>query len=74
MVCEHLRELYRLCQDQHLRLGGADLIRVVCMQCGQQDVCPAVLMDEYDEATPGPAPLVTLDEGVAPPSPETSPR
>ena len=48
MVCEHLKQLYQLCQDQQLRLGGADLIRVVCMQCGEQEECPSTLMDEYD--------------------------
>ena len=48
MVCTHLKQLYQLCQDQKLRLGGADLIRVVCMQCGEQEVCPSTLMDEYD--------------------------
>ena len=49
MVCTHLKQLYQLCQDQQLRLGGADLIRVVCMQCGEQEVCPSTLMDEYDD-------------------------
>mgnify|MGYP007073360658 CR=1 FL=1 len=48
MVCTHLKQLYQLCQDQQLRLGGADLIRVVCKQCGKQEVCPSTLMDEYD--------------------------
>ena len=48
MVCVHLRQLYQLCQDQNLRLSGSDLIHVVCKQCGQQEVCPSTLMDEYD--------------------------
>ncbi len=48
MACVHLQQLYKLCQEQSLKLGGADLIRVVCNQCGEQEVCPSTLMDEYD--------------------------
>ena len=48
MACVHLRQLYQLCQDHDLKLGGPDLIRIVCRQCGEQDVCPSnrVEMDE----------------------------
>lgn len=48
MTCVHLQKLYKLCQEQDLKLGGSDLIRVVCRQCGQQEVCPSTLMDEYN--------------------------
>jgi hypothetical protein len=48
MVCQHLRELYQLCEKNQLRLSGADLIRVVCKQCNQIETCPSVLTDEYD--------------------------
>ena len=48
MTCVHLRKLYQLCQEEDLRLGGADLIRIVCHQCGEQQVCPSALMDELD--------------------------
>ena len=48
MACVHLQQLYRLCQEHDLKLGGADLIRVVCKQCGEREVCPSTLMDEYD--------------------------
>lgn len=48
MVCNHLRELYRLCETQQLRLSSSDLIHVVCTQCDQQEVCPSTLTDEYD--------------------------
>jgi hypothetical protein len=48
MTCVHLRQLYRLCQDHHLKLSGSDLIRVACTQCGEQEVCPNTLTDEYD--------------------------
>ncbi len=48
MTCVHLQQLYKLCQDHDLKLGGADLIHIVCKQCGEQEVCPATLTDEYD--------------------------
>jgi len=52
MVCTHLKALYQLCQDQQLRLGGSDLVRVVCKQCGEREICPSTLMDEYDSGQP----------------------
>ena len=54
MTCVHLQQLFKLCQDQKLKLGGSDLIRVVCHQCGAQEVCPSMLMDEYDAKYPQP--------------------
>ena len=61
MTCIHLRKLYQLCQEEGLKLGGSDLIRIVCEQCGVQDACPAVLIDEYDarhSASPAEDPCV----------------
>jgi len=46
MVCTHLRQLYELCQDQQIRLGSSDLVRFVCTQCGEQEVCPSNLMEQ----------------------------
>ena len=54
MTCVHLQQLFKRCQDQKLKFGGSDLIRVVCYQCGLQGVCPSVLMDEYDSTQPQP--------------------
>ena len=48
MACVHLRQLFKLCQEHDIKLGGSDLIHVVCNQCGEQEVCPATLTDEYD--------------------------
>ena len=48
MVCNHLKELYELCESHQLRLGGSDLIRIVCKTCNEHEVCPSMLMDEYD--------------------------
>jgi hypothetical protein len=49
MVCEHLRQLYQLCLDQKIRLGGSDLIHIVCGQCGHKDLCPSNLRDDTAE-------------------------
>lgn len=48
MTCVHLQQLFKLCQEHDLKLGGSDLIHIVCRQCGEQEVCPATLADEYD--------------------------
>ena len=48
MTCVHLQKLYKLCQEHDLKLGGSDFIRVFCHQCGEHEVCPSTLMDEYD--------------------------
>ena len=64
MACQHLQELYDLCQTHELRfqLSGSDLVRIVCRECGEQEVCPSVLTDEYD-ATPPRKPATTDDDG-----------
>ena len=48
MTCVHLQQLYKLCREHDLKLGSSDLVRVVCQQCGEKEVCPSTLMDEYD--------------------------
>ena len=48
MTCTHLKELYKVCQQHQIRLGSAELIRIVCPQCGVQEVCPSVYTEEYD--------------------------
>jgi len=48
MPCKHLRELYDICQMHRLKLSSTDLIRIVCPQCGVEDVCPSVLAEEYE--------------------------
>ncbi len=49
MPCEHLRQLYQLCEENELKIGSADLIHIVCHQCNEKEVCPSVLTDEYDK-------------------------
>ena len=48
MTCKHLKELYEICQTHQLRLSSSDLIRIVCPQCGIEEVCPSILAEEYD--------------------------
>jgi hypothetical protein len=48
MPCKHLKELYDFCQTHNLKLSSTDLIRIVCPQCGVEDVCPSVLAEEYE--------------------------
>jgi hypothetical protein len=48
MSCKHLKELYEICQTHRLKLSSTDLIRIVCPQCGVEEVCPSLLVDEYE--------------------------
>lgn len=48
MVCTHLKQLYDLCETHQLKMAGADLIRLVCKTCDEHEICPSMLMDEYD--------------------------
>jgi predicted RNA-binding Zn-ribbon protein involved in translation (DUF1610 family) len=48
MTCKHLTQLYDYCQTHNLKLSSTDLIRIVCPQCGVEEVCPSVLSDEYE--------------------------
>ncbi len=48
MTCKHLHELYELCEAHRLKLSSTDLIRIVCPQCGVEEVCPSVLAEEYE--------------------------
>jgi hypothetical protein len=48
MACKHLKDLYEICQTHGLKLSSSDLIRIVCPQCGIEEVCPSVLVEEYE--------------------------
>ncbi len=52
MACVHLKQLYKLCQEQELKIGSMDVVRLVCNQCNIQEVCPSMLADEYDAKNP----------------------
>jgi hypothetical protein len=48
MTCEHLKNLYQMCQTHNLKLSSSELIRIVCTQCGVEETCPSVLSAEYE--------------------------
>ncbi len=50
MACIHLQQLYDLCREHEIKLGGSDLIHFVCEQCGKQEVCPSMLIDHHEPA------------------------
>lgn len=62
MTCVHLRKLYELCQTHELKLGGADLIHIVCHECGEKDVCPSGLMEELPDEQDGETPQEEMSE------------
>jgi hypothetical protein len=49
MPCKHLKALYELCQANGVKLSSSDLIRLMCVECGVEEVCPSVLTDEYQK-------------------------
>lgn len=52
MTCVHLQQLVQLCQTSQLRLSSSDLIHIVCKQCNQDEVCPSMLVEEYESRHP----------------------
>ncbi|NLX94990.1 MAG: hypothetical protein GXY83_02315 [Rhodopirellula sp.] len=48
MTCKHLKDLYQICESHNLKLSSSELIRLVCRQCGVDEVCPSVLTEEYE--------------------------
>jgi len=43
MACNHLKQLYQLCQEQGLHFSSSDLVRIACSECGSEETCPSVL-------------------------------
>ena len=48
MTCTHLQKLYELCDQNQLLFSSSDLVRIVCKQCEREEVCPSVLVSDYD--------------------------
>ncbi len=48
MTCVHLQKLYEMCDENHLKFSSSDLVRIVCKQCEQEEVCPSVLVGDYE--------------------------
>ena len=67
MACIHLQQLYDLCREHEIKLGGSDLIHLFCEQCGKQEVCPSMLVHHRDaEPEEAPAPAVAFDDSMRP--------
>lgn len=67
MACIHLQQLYDLCREHEIKLGGSDLIHLFCEQCGKQEVCPSMLVDHHEEIPEqSAAPAVALDDSMRP--------
>ncbi len=63
MSCIHLKKLYELCTNEGLKISGADMVHIVCKQCGEQEVCPSRLMTDDDlKDEPDSAPPATKSE------------
>lgn len=65
MTCVHLQQLVQLCQESQLQLSSSDLIHIVCQQCGKQEVCPSMLVADYEKLHP--------DDGEQPAEPAKQP-
>ena len=48
MPCVHLRQLFELCDENELRFSSSDLVHIVCKQCEKEEVCPSVLLDQFE--------------------------
>jgi hypothetical protein len=71
MSCVHLKKLYALCEEEGMKISSGELVRIVCTQCGEQEVCPTLLVEQYDALHPSqPTPAGT--ESTADPTPTTN--
>ncbi len=50
MPCQHQTQLYQLLEKTGVKLASSDVIRITCRQCGEIEVCPSVMLDEYEKA------------------------
>lgn len=66
MTCVHLRKLYQLCHDNNIKLSGADLIHIICEECGVKEVCPSMLNEQYEEREAAPSPTSTIPPAAPP--------
>lgn len=62
MTCVHLKKLYDLCQTNHLQISSSELVRIVCQQCGIEEVCPSVGDAEYGQRHPEPRSTDSAEE------------
>lgn len=74
MPCVHLRQLYKLCEENQLKMTGSDLIQLVCKQCDEKEVCPSVLTDEYDASEAAKAVQALANADLAAAGDDSSPE
>ncbi|MCP4079920.1 MAG: hypothetical protein GY819_02570 [Planctomycetaceae bacterium] len=53
MPCNQLKELYQLCEKNDFKIGSLDIVRLICKKCNVKEVCPAVLIEEYESELTG---------------------
>lgn len=49
MPCQHQTKLYQLMHQTGVKLSSSDIIRITCSECGEVEVCPSVLLEEYEK-------------------------
>jgi len=52
VVCEHLRELYQLCEKNKIKLSSSDLIHILCTECNNQETCPSNMVSMEEDESP----------------------
>ena len=48
MTCVHIQKIYQLCREHDIKIGSTDVVRLICGECQQIEVCPSLKADEYD--------------------------
>ncbi len=48
MTCVHLKELFHIVKKHDLHMSGAEVIHIVCPQCGLKETCPSAVSDEFE--------------------------
>ena len=66
MPCTHLQHLYEYCRTHDLKLSSSDLIRIICPQCGVDEVCPSLIAAEYDVRHPESETVISTDDKSEP--------
>jgi hypothetical protein len=59
MPCTHIKHLSEYCRTHDLKVSSSDLLRIVCPQCGMEEVCPSLPVADYDERHPQPEPATS---------------
>lgn len=49
MLCEHLKELHHYVIENHIEVGGLDMIRLVCKKCQVQHECPEISIEYWED-------------------------